>query len=288
MGSSVDSLQGWLLLACIILLAHSVSIGLRPANIGPTSAPTDSSAESLSLWNATPWKHIGTYKQVETFVKKVPGSALHAFRGTTLLKDVHISVALAHFYDITLAKDWIDVLEDIHEYSYPPPSIESTTDTRQCKERSDSVSSDSYHLQRRDALKRMQPLTEDFKEVDLVHEVMKLPWPVSPRDILLRRHWNYDTKNRTVTIKYDSVEDAVRCPIQPGRVRAVSPHTQWKFYARGKDTFVDIECLVDSKGSIPPVIINLFQRSFPSDSLTAFANLARKNVVPPLKMVIDW
>lgn len=264
----------------MVMTAHILSYGLKQANNHPESvrlqdASLNSLANSVSTWESIPWRSIGIFKGVETFAKSVPGSKLHAMRGVTTL-NVHISEAMAAFYDVTLAHEWIDTLYDIREYSYPVPETETK-----------AAHADKLYAASR--LREMQPLTDNFEYTDAVYEIMKLPWPIAPRDILLRREWLYDLQNKTVTVRYASIDDPVRCPETPQRIRAWSPHTLWRFHHMSPtETLVEIECLVDSKGSIPSWFINFMQRSFPSDSLSAFHALARKKKVPPHKRVQDW
>jgi len=44
----------------------------------------------------------------------------------------------------------------------------------------------------------------------------------------MHRRFTYDSRERTVTINYHSIEDA-RCPITAHRVRAHSPQSMWRF-----------------------------------------------------------
>jgi hypothetical protein len=280
--ASKDELRGWLLFLLIVLAAHAVSQISQSARLLSISGGADGPGEEegLSRWEETPWRHIGTFKSVETFVKQVPGSKLHAFRGTTVLKDLHISSAIAHFYDTSLAHQWIETLDSISEYSFPPPQSAQERDPR---------AEEEWRRRRAEATLRLQPLTESLKTTDLVYQVTRLPWPVSYRDVLLQRDWDYDVSQKTVTVKYHSISDPIRCPEQKRFVRAISPHTLWRFKAvPGGATQVEIECIVDSKGSVPAFLVNWFQRSFPADSLTAFYALAKKGIAPPHGRVVDW
>ena len=282
MGPSVET-KAWMLLAGIVLVAHSVSLGLKRLQMGFGGNGGD--PNSLAQWDLVPWMFIGNFSGVETFVKAVPGSALHAFRGETLLEGIHISSAMSHFYDVSLAHEWIDFLHDIREFSYPPPLHPAPTDLSDEKDR--LVYDQPFYKSRR-AQMRLAPLTESLTDVDMVYEVMRLPWPVAPRDILLRRDWNYDYEKKCVTVRYRSVEDSIRVPTKPGTIRAFSPHTLWRFRNSPRGTYIEIECLVDSKGSLPALLINFFQRSFPSKALRAFGRLVKKGKVAPHKRVIDW
>lgn len=201
---------------------------------------------------------------------------------------------------------------------------------------------------------------------------MSLPWPVSPRDILLRRHFNYSISEKQVTILYHSIDDNRR-PESAGVIRAVSPYTMWRFTVLpplnamqenasetpsqtsdvsvvrksrlnpfaavqrlwkafsnqlGKlktainrklgrrhtshplhrpevnsgvadnqqckadfvnsRTLVEVETVVDSKGSIPIWFINFMQRQWPSMTLTTFRKLAKEGVIQPHPAVLCW
>lgn len=61
------------------------------------------------------WTFIGTTGGIETYVKKVEGSPLLAFRGVAFL-DMHISQAMGPYINITTAYDWISMLKHIQKY----------------------------------------------------------------------------------------------------------------------------------------------------------------------------
>lgn len=102
---------------------------------------------------------------------------------------------------------------------------------------------------------------------DVVHQTLKIPWPISPREIVLEREFRYlppkkksskscsldgedsDLKvsesecsltgdmfetaddvegGGVVIVRYQSIEDD-RIPMHPDRVRAESPLTMWRF-----------------------------------------------------------
>jgi len=287
-------LRGAVLLVVIICVAHGVSWGIRSSlgnsNKSGSGATLNGSsdADSLEQWTKMPWKLIGIFKGVETFVKSAPGgSGLHAFRGVTTI-DAHISAATAHFYDVSLASEWIDMLHDIREYSWPVPTDAPPSDISSASEQ-DRLVYDQAHYARSRSSRKLAPVTDTLQETDLVYEILDMPWPVAPRDMLLMRDFTYDYASKSVTIQYRSVEDPVRSPRKPGTIRALSPHTLWRFKALpGGHTRLEIECLVDSGGSLPAMLINFFQRSFPSKALTAFGKLVKKNKVPPHRRVVDW
>lgn len=99
-----------------------------------------------------------------------------------------------------------------------------------------------------------------------MHQNLKIPWPISPREIVLEREFRYlppkshanHKSNRpngielettvdggsetvenietvedvegggVVIVRYHSIEDP-RIPLRPGRIRAESPLTMWRF-----------------------------------------------------------
>lgn len=71
-------------------------------------------------------------------------------------------------------------------------------------------------------------MIQKLKKFRYSRQVLELPWPVAPRDVLLHRKFTFDPVERTVTVNYRSIVDD-RCPITPGMVRADSPHSMWRF-----------------------------------------------------------
>lgn len=53
-------------------------------------------------------------------------------------------------------------------------------------------------------------------------------------------------------------------------------------------TLVEVETVVDSKGSIPIWFINFMQRQWPSMTLSTFRKLAKEGVIRPHPAVLCW
>lgn len=70
----------------------------------------------------------------------------------------------------------------------------------------------------------------DPLEQDIIYQELDLPWPISPREILLHRSFHFNEQQRSISINYKSVEDD-RIPITPGAIRTFTPFTSWKFKA---------------------------------------------------------
>lgn len=245
------------------------------------------------------WKYIGTQTGCQLFVKSVPGTDLLAFRGVASL-DLHISEIIGPFSNISLSYDWIDMLKHIEAF---PFSASEKHDT-----------SKNYYFTR---------------SHDIVYQIIGLPWPLKSRELVLRRDWIFDEISKSITFHYESIDDN-RFPLTEKYIRAISPHTLWKFTAIENEnnehnehttpnkltsflqklkswdsnvkrffqqlikkdkgiveqinfkgtskTKVEIECLVDSKGSIPAWFLNYMQRSWPAKTIGIFEQVARKQL----------
>lgn len=158
------------------------------------------------------WKFISSEKGVDVYTKKVPGSKLLAFRGVATIS-MHISDILRPFANLTLAYDWVDMLKYIESFDLDT-NIALVTETKN--------------------------VTEYFatRNGDIVHQFLQLPWPISPRELLMKRHWIIDHDSKSVTFKYHSVQD-IRVPERRTVVRADSPHTLWRFTAASDDKDYD-------------------------------------------------
>lgn len=178
------------------------------------------------------WIFLGTFNNVKTYNKKIPGSKLLAFRGVILL-DVHISHALGPFINVTQSLEWVSMLKSI--VAYPLLPTQQTEPERQQKVRG------VKRRKRRQENKYLENLGEkdnievddshhdsDYIADDILYQVLSLPWPISSRDILLKREFQFEFSHREVTINYHSIEDE-RVPITSDYIRAISPHTMWRF-----------------------------------------------------------
>ena len=126
------------------------------------------------------WKLVGTSNTipiVRTYQKPYPGTKLVAFRGIVIL-DTHISQAMGLFCDFTLSYQWVDMLQSIQALlsnSSSAPNNSTQLDTR-----TDDEGNAIDYMDCRPS-----------GATDVVHQVVKLPWPLSNREIVLQRHWNY-------------------------------------------------------------------------------------------------
>lgn len=166
--------------------------------------------EYLNRTNAN-WTFLGRSDGVDTFARKVRNSKLLTFRGVTVL-DLHISDIMGPFVNVSQSLDWVAMLQHVERF----PLVE--------------------------------PLTgqEDLL-VDHIYQVLRLPWPITQRDILLRREFQFNLDGvsltatsegggaRQITISYRSVQDD-RVPERSNMIRAHSPYTMWRFTMLDEDS----------------------------------------------------
>ena len=64
---------------------------------------------------------------------------------------------------------------------------------------------------------------------------------------------------------------------------------RWVFRAaRNGTTDISVESTVDSRGSIPVLLVNYIQRRWPAKALAAFYRLVKGAKVPPRPNMIKW
>lgn len=73
----------------------------------PTSARAHHTADD--------WMHIGTVGGIDSYVRKIAGSDLLAFRGVAYL-DMHISQAMGPYINTSSSYEWVSMLKHIEQY----------------------------------------------------------------------------------------------------------------------------------------------------------------------------
>ncbi|MDP9142665.1 MAG: hypothetical protein M3O62_17985 [Pseudomonadota bacterium] len=106
-----------------------------------------------------------------------------------------------------------------------------------------------------------------------IYSMMKMPWPVSDRDILNQREISQDPKTHTVTIT--DIATANLMPLNKDYVRIVKSRQQWTLTPLAAGG-VQVESLLlsDPAGPIPASIINAMSISTPFNSLSKLRELA--------------
>jgi hypothetical protein len=178
-----------------------------------------------TLFESLPWEYVSSQKNVDTYVKHIPATKLLAFRGVSLIENIHISQAVGPFVNVTHSLDWIPVLQHIEAVPIIDKGSKQPIEHLQGYSAS---AENAYHWYHSDA----------------IYQVLRLPWPISPRDLYLYRHFTFDATRRQVTVRYHSLVESDRGRLELWRalrgssrasstemIRAVTPHTVWRFTA---------------------------------------------------------
>lgn len=107
------------------------------------------------------------------------------------------------------------------------------------------------------------------------YSLIKMPWPVSDRDLLNQREIAQDGSTLAVTITDEATAGAP--PPGKGVVRIVRSHQEWRLTpAADGGIDVQIQMLSDPAGPIPAAIINAMSVGTPFDTLTNLRSLVQK------------
>ena len=138
----------------LIFLVSLLILLLQSATGGSTqdilAAAVQAQHREQQEWTRTSTSHLlpgnsSCDVSILTSTRSNPGSPLLSFRGEIVSMPVHISDAVAHFKDLNLSYDWIDMLKEIRD---------------------------------------LGPISQG-SEIHLVYQRVSLPWPVSDRELIL-------------------------------------------------------------------------------------------------------
>ena len=109
-----------------------------------------------------------------------------------------------------------------------------------------------------------------------IYHLFDLPWPVADRDYVLYIKGYRDKETGRVYLNLRSV-DHPDAPDPPG-VRAITTFTGYELIplSKGK-TRVSVEVLTDPRGLIPSWLVNLVQKTWPSDTLHGLRRQVKKS-----------
>ena len=119
-----------------------------------------------------------------------------------------------------------------------------------------------------DLMSVSEEIRRESENVKLVHQGYDLPWPVQDRDYALWEEAHFDHENRVFTLRFKSVEDSA-IPVAPGFIRAEAYTTFWRLSAIPNSDLikVEVEVFTDPKGTLPPWLVNLIQRTWPRNTI---------------------
>ena len=242
--------------------------------IGPLHVVTAVEEEqTCDAANLEGWTLVSESKgqnKIKTFNKRIEDSPLMAFRGTTVMP-LPIHQILTVLSEASVAKEWVDLL--VRMEMVPDPSSPASTTSEGSDDREDNADE-----------KDRERGKDVIVTSEIVYQYYGLPPLVSDRDFLFNRSWTFTPSAKRVIVDYRSVaemeylftsEDSWTKKQNKGVIRAESPLTRWIFESFGKDaTYVDVETLVDNKGSLPAWLVNMIQGSWPYKTLSALQKLS--------------
>lgn len=211
------------------------------------------------------WEFIGTSgsAKVDSYVRKVEGSKLFAFKGVVVI-DEHISDVMKTFGSVSTTPEWADMLQimetlpvfSVTEHS--PPTEQSkkglfgglinkfkSIAKKPTSEAAEMIDDgDNILLNRPLSITSTNSATTNtYTLSDIVYQYYTLPWPISPREFLFRRDFTVHPTTRSITSRYVSTTDD-RQPlptkyttnttpsgkaVSKHTIRAESPFTNWFF-----------------------------------------------------------
>jgi hypothetical protein len=200
------------------------------------------------------WEYLGTSgaAKIDTYIRKVPGTKLLAFKGAVVL-DQHIADVLRAYGDVKGTTEWVDLLQVMETLPVPLGGKDtSATPTERTEQKSIFGGLfgkfKSLTAKTNTALDTGNNILLDnpFQAVlsDIVYQYYALPWPVAPRDFVFHRQLHFYPAEHSVTAQYISTNDTRRLPasersdtiimvkgktIPKHTIRAESPFTNWLF-----------------------------------------------------------
>lgn len=124
----------------------------------------------------------------------------------------------------------------------------------------------------------------------LVYQQHALPWPLSPRDLLLSCDVRSDARDAIFTSECHSVDHA-SVPHRPGTVRIEMERTYWRFESLpGDRTKISLEMSLPaaSTAGIPSSLVRHVQRTSLRDSVTALVAAVERLGLPPARDFVRW
>lgn len=104
------------------LSRHSLKVHCHPDSQFESDSDSDSDSD-IDL-DSKPWVWVSRSHDVDTYVKTIPNSPLVAFRGVTIMEDIHISSVMGPFADLQSSLQWVSMLKKVEKLPPVPESLE--------------------------------------------------------------------------------------------------------------------------------------------------------------------
>lgn len=137
------------------------------------------------------------------------------------------------------------------------------------------------HATKWDENTKVKKTIENISDIEAItYSETAIPWPFRNRDLVLSNKLFIDTERVALRVDVKSIERKD----YPKRKKLVRAYLDAKMFFREKSanqTLVDLQILVDPKGSIPHWIVNIVQKSMPYDFLIGLVNYSKKVDMKP-------
>ncbi len=212
------------------------------------------------------WEFIGTSgaAQVDSYVRKVEGSKLFAFKGAVVI-DEHISDVLKTFGSVSTTPEWADMLQVMETLPVHGTSTEQSLEGTPGTHNEPTIKKNLFNsILNKFTRPKKGPITNknaanDGDNIlmhrhytpatsktnlfgatttipatnlsDIVYQYYILPWPIAPREFLFHRDFRLYPATSTVTADYSSTHDdrhRLPSPTHPHRTplgAPISKHT---------------------------------------------------------------
>jgi hypothetical protein len=114
-----------------------------------------------------------------------------------------------------------------------------------------------------------------------------LPFFLLDRDYVLHLKGNIDEDKKVITANIKSVLHKDKGE-EECCVRAEAFGTFYRFEARGKKTYLEVEVNTDPKGWIPSWIVNIIQEKWPKKTLGKLISVAKRSDIKPDERFVGW
>jgi hypothetical protein len=131
---------------------------------------------------------------------------------------------------------------------------------------------------------RIKEWMSDINDTRVIERISKLekieynrtdaPWPLSDRDFVYRAKGSVNEKDKTIEIAIESLEDP-RVPKVKDAVRGHLYSSRYFVRYLGPDkTYLEVEMLADPKGALPKWVVNMFQATWPVNTINGIRRLS--------------
>ena len=129
----------------------------------------------------------------------------------------------------------------------------------------------------------------DPKEGALAHQTYRLPWPMAPRDVLLKCERHKNDRDAVLTSECRSVESTA-APVRDSVVRMELSHTAWRIEALGERTrlTLSLEMPASVTAGVPKYVVRYCQRTSLKDSVEQLIAAVERLGLPPHESFARW